>query len=468
MRIATPSPAGTNLRKDLLMGVALATAYFVAGKMGLRLASVNPSATAVWAPTGITVAAFLMLGYRVWPGILLGAFLVNATTAGSLATSLAIAAGNTSEGLLGAWLVNRYAGGRNAFDRARDIFRFAFLAGMVCTVVSATIGVTGLALAGFAEWAAYGGIWLTWWLGDAVGAIVVAPPVILWTNKGLPGPTRKQVLEGAALLLYLFLVGQVVFGSFFQTTAPSYPLEFLCVPFLVWAAFRFGQRVSSLAVLLLAGVAIWGTLQGSGPFVRTTQNESLLLLQSFVGIMSLMTLTLAAEVAEHKRAEEEVRRLATTDPLTGLANYRQLTQVLEAEIKRSDRTGRPFALLLLDMDGLKKVNDTQGHLAGSRALCRVADAVRAQSREIDTAARYGGDEFALILPESNADAARQVARRIGECLAGDSGEPRLTVSFGVSQYPRDGASFEPLVRTADSALYEMKSQRRVRGGVLRA
>ncbi|MGH7455162.1 MAG: MASE1 domain-containing protein, partial [bacterium] len=166
--------------KNLSVVAILAAIYFAAGKLGLKLAFVHASATAVWPPTGITMAAFLLLGYRVWPGIFLGAFLVNMTTAGSVATSIGIATGNTLEGLVGAYLVNRFAHGRNVFDRPLDIFKFTVFAGIVSTAVSATFGVTSLCLGSFANWANYASIWLTWWLGDAMGDLVVAPLLILW------------------------------------------------------------------------------------------------------------------------------------------------------------------------------------------------------------------------------------------------------------------------------------------------
>src|SRR2546428_8468099 len=171
-------------RLGLLAG--LAAVYFVAGKLGLRLASVNASATAVWAPTGIALAAFLILGYRVWPAILLSAFLVNVTTAGSMLTSVSIGGGNTLEGIVGAYRVNRFANGRNALQRAPDVFKFAALTAIVSTMVSATCGVTSLALAGFADWARYGSIWWTWWRGDAARALVVAPSAILWSAGPRP------------------------------------------------------------------------------------------------------------------------------------------------------------------------------------------------------------------------------------------------------------------------------------------
>src|SRR5437870_8014800 len=164
----------------------------------------------------------------------------------------------------------------------------------------------------------------------------------------------------------------------------------------------------------------------------------------------------AFDLTERKRAESQARLLAITDPLTGLGNYRRLLDVLHAEIERSGRTGRPFAVLLLDSDGLKKINDCYGHLAGSRALCRLGDALRLFCRAIDTAARYGGDEFAVILPETTASAAGFVASRIRERIATDSEQPALSASIGVAAYPQDGETIEALLETADRELYGMK------------
>src|SRR5207237_10255279 len=149
------------------------------GEVGLAVGFVHAGAAAGWPPTGIALAATLLLGYRVWPALFLGAFLVNVTTAGSVWTSLGIASGNTLEGLLAAFLVRRFANGLKVFDRARDIFTFGVLAGLGATAVSATVGVTTLWLGGYARWEGLGAIWLTWWLGDVAGALVVAPVLIL-------------------------------------------------------------------------------------------------------------------------------------------------------------------------------------------------------------------------------------------------------------------------------------------------
>ena len=294
---------------NLAVIVPLAAAYFVAGKLGLMLAFVHASATAVWPPAGITLAALLILGYRVWPGIFLGAFLVNITTAGSAATSLGIAAGNTLEGLAGAYLVGRYANGRHAFDRAQDILKFAGLAGLLSTTISATFGVTSLSLGGFSRWADYGSIWWTWWLGDVVGNLVVAPLLVLWSAEPRMRWRRGQVVEAALLLLLLLLVGQTVFGGWPPLGVKNYPVAFVCFPVLMWAALRFGQRETATAIFVLSGIAIWGTLRGFGPFARDMQNESLLLLQAFLGVAAVMTITIAALVSERRQAEEAIQAL---------------------------------------------------------------------------------------------------------------------------------------------------------------
>ncbi len=435
---------------------ALAAVYFIAGKLGLQLAYVHASATAVWPCTGIAIAALLVFGYRVWPGILIGAFLVNLTTAGSVATSIGIAIGNMLEGLVGCYLVSRFARGKEAFARAQDIFKFALLVGMAATTVSATIGVATLAVGGFANWSAFGSMWCTWWLGDAVGAVTVTPLLLLWWENPRLRWTREQITELAFLFLGLFSTAWIVFGRPFHSELKNYPLEYLCIPFLIWAAYRFGRRKAATALCALSVIAAWGTLHGYGPFARESQNTSLLLMQAFMGIMTVTTLALAAEVTEHKRAEERVRNLAVSDPLTGLANYRQLVEALETEIKRFGRNERPFVVLLLDLDGLKKINDAHGHIVGSRALVRLADMLRLYSREMDTAARYGGDEFVLILPETDPEAARLVAQRISKRLAEDGEEPRISVSIGTAIYPDDGETVNEILGAADRDLYREK------------
>jgi len=168
---------------------------------------------------------------------------------------------------------------------------------------------------------------------------------------------------------------------------------------------------------------------------------------------------LGGALLDNARLFEQVRHLAVSDPLTGLANYRRLLDVLENETERTNRTGRPFALLLLDLDGLKKINDSHGHLVGSRAICRVADTLRVNCRAIDTAARYGGDEFALVLPETEQDEAERVVQRIHTVMAEDKEQPPLSASIGISIYRGDGERIERLLSEADEHLYAEKAKR---------
>ncbi len=168
---------------------------------------------------------------------------------------------------------------------------------------------------------------------------------------------------------------------------------------------------------------------------------------------------IAVDVTEQRTLEDQLRLQASTDSLTGLANHRCLFEVLHAEICRSQRTGREFSLVLLDLDGLKKTNDQFGHLTGDRALCRLGQILRDCCRAIDTAARHGGDEFALVLPETSMTAATLVAHRICDLLAKDNEEPMLSVSVGVASYPKDADTIGTLLYAADRALYGMKEKR---------
>jgi len=170
------------------------------------------------------------------------------------------------------------------------------------------------------------------------------------------------------------------------------------------------------------------------------------------------------DVTQQRKLEDHLRQQAAQDPLTGLANYRHLVEILDSEIKRSERTGREFALLFLDLDGLKKINDRFGHVVGSQALCRLSDVLSNSCRNMDTAARFGGDEFAVILPETGEVPANLVAGRICDNLARDGRKPKLSVSIGVAIYPKDGGKIDTLMGAADIALYSMKARAHGREG----
>ena len=297
-------------RTLLLVGL-LTALYFVAGKLSLKLAFLYASASPVWPPAGIALAALLLLGYRAWPAIFIGAFLVNLTTAGNVLTSLGIATGNTLEAVLGAWLILRFAGGRRVFDRAYNVFAFALAVGL-STLVSPSIGLTGLALGGFADWANYPAIWLTWWLGDLSGAVMFAPLGILWLGKPWRRINPARDFEVAILLVVLAILTEVVFGGWFSISALNYPIAFILGPIIVWTAFRLSARETATGLFVLSAIAIWGTLHRYGPFVRPDDNQSLLLLQSFNVLTSITAMALAAGMAEQRRAEAALEQQRAT------------------------------------------------------------------------------------------------------------------------------------------------------------
>ena len=347
--MAVPSPPPLLFELLALFGV-----YFITAKLSLLLAFVHASATAVWPPTGIALAAMLLYGSRLWPAIFVGAFVVNMTTAGSVGSSLGIAVGNTLEALLGVWLVRRWAHGRDAFAHAPSIFAFASLAGLAA-LVSATLGVGSLALGGHASWERVGEIWLTWWLGNMAGALVVAPVLILWTTERRR-LARAEVAELVLVLASVTLVGSIVFTGLGPAALNRYPIEFLCIPSLVYAAFRFGQREAATSVALLAVLALVGTLGGHGPFARASENESLLLLQAFLVMLTIMTLPLAAVVCEHQRSEAALARTAaivafSNDAIIGKTLDGIITSWNEGAVRlygyaAEEAIGQPISLII--------------------------------------------------------------------------------------------------------------------------
>jgi signal transduction histidine kinase/CheY-like chemotaxis protein len=259
----------------------------------------------VWPPAGIAFVAVLLLGFRIWPAVFIGAFFVNFTTAGTAYTSLGIATGNTIEAVAGAYLTMRYANGLKVFERAQDFFKFAALTSVFATTISPTIGLTSLVLGGFGPWNEFTRIWLIWWLGDVGGYLVVAPFLILWIEKPKIAGDRRRLLEELLTLIAISLVGILVFGGVLPGIG-NYPIGFVCIPILVWSAFRFGQREAATAMFVLATSATWGMTRGLGPWARYANPVgSVILPQAFMLTMAVMTLAMAAVVWERKRAVAE-------------------------------------------------------------------------------------------------------------------------------------------------------------------
>jgi PAS domain S-box-containing protein len=292
-----------------LVGVALA--YFVLAKLGLMLASINPSASPIWAPTGLALASVMLGGLRVWPAIAIGAFAANATTAGTYETSAVIALGNTLEAVVGGFLIRRWSGGVNTFARPAWVAKFALICVGPATVISACVGVVTLNLAGFADWANFTPIWVTWWLGDVAGALVVAPVLVLWARTDWRALDRYEALGIAATLAGAVAVGLIAFSPLLPRSQYTSPLGFLAILPLIWAALRRGQRDTATVGLILTAFAVWATIQHAGPFGNIPINEAFVLLLTFMLSVSLPSLALSADVAMRRSAEDSLRETKT-------------------------------------------------------------------------------------------------------------------------------------------------------------
>lgn len=355
---------------------------------------------------------------------------------------------------------------RGTHDRTSLILAFGFvLSGMI-----ETIGYFGLNHALGAGILTLSQVPVGWMVSRTLLAVLLLAAVAV--EHYMP-TARKPSKETAAALFVVALATYLTSAAFLAAPAApavhekdflSRPWDLLPAALYLAAALAFRQRIAaekdkkssaSLFDYSLLIVAILNVVCHVAAAFSRQLFDGPFFLAELTKVFSYVVI-LSGALLDQARLFDQVRTMAVSDPLTGLANYRRLISVLEAELDRSRRTQRPFSVVLLDMDGLKIINDQYGHLTGSRALVRIGKVLRNHSRAIDTPARYGGDEFALVLPEASKDIATRVVSRIRERLASETEAPSVSVSAGVAAFPEDGDTPEKLLGTADRALYVMK------------
>lgn len=352
-------PAPDRMRTTITsaaVGLGVTLAYVATAQLGFRVAFVAEQVTTVWAPTGISEAALLLWGTRLWPAAWIGAFLANITSDAPTWTAVGVATGNTLEAVGAAWMLRRLSFDL-AFGRTRDSVNFILIGAMAAPVISATIGVTTLCAGQVQPWIRFWPLWIDWFVGDALGALVVAP-VLLTALRTPRRSTTRQRLETAILIVCMVIVTNFVFGATLRTGIGAHSLEFVVFPLVIAAAVRLRQPATSLVVLSASAVSIWHTVQGSGPFAAESVHESLILLQVFTGVLASSGLVLAAATTEHRTADR--RRAAAHAVGQVLANAPNIHEaapgILSAVCTNLDWTAGALWTIDRDLQELRPVS----------------------------------------------------------------------------------------------------------------
>lgn len=330
------------LARTLAQCVGLAAVYFVTARVGVSLATIGPNITLVWPPSGLALAALFLGGLRLWPGVVLGELTLNVLTSGiPFGSALGMSLGNAAEAVIGVLLLRR-AGFETRFERVLDALVLIFGAAGLATISSATVGILSLFLGHQLQAAELLYAWRVWWLGDMMGILVVAPPILLWARPAWD--PRSRLPEAATLALLLMVIAALVFGRRFDPISASFPEPYAVFPPLLWAALRFGPWGAAVASFVLSTFSVIGTAHGLGPFSTGSLDLSLLRLQAFMAIATSTTLIFAALGEERARAvevREDIISISSHEINTPLTTLRLQLDRLSRALERD--AGRPPA-----------------------------------------------------------------------------------------------------------------------------
>ena len=445
--------------KILFYLVVTSFVYFFSAKLIAPLSlSESSSIFAIWPPTGVALAFLFFRGYIVLPGIFLGAFFLNMTLS-SPVVAFEIAIGNTIGPAVTYWLITRTKNTiqDNIFYDTNSIIHFVFYS-VIGAFITSTMGTTMLYLNGLltSEYQILG--WVVWFFGDLIGFILIVPVFVAYALQHNIGfPSKKRIIEITFILLVLVISSIVIFGSgyFFDK---RYPIEYLILFPLIWASIRLQNGINLIFLIIVTILAILGTASGYSQFsFEDNHRLSLIMLQVFIFTVTFSILMMTAQRCYTKRLLEEKERLTLIDSLTQVGNRRFFTESFKEELEKSQRYKRPISLIIFDIDHFKNINDSLGHHTGDSVLQELCALISSQLRSSDYLARWGGEEFTVILPESALSSAIITAEKLRKAIEQHpfSCQQNVTCSFGVLQCS-DNESVDSAIEKVDSKLYEAK------------
>lgn len=439
--------------------VTACTYFFSAKLVGPLSLSESSSIFAIWPPTGIALSFLFFRGTVVVPGIFLGAFFLNMTLSSPL-VAFEIAIGNTLGPLVTYWLSSNTARTlikEDIFYDTDTIIGFIFYS-VIGALITSSMGTTMLYLNGLLSSQHQFLGWAVWFFGDLIGFMLIVPVFVAYAlQSNISIASKERLAEIGVILVVLVIFAVIVFGSgyFFDQ---RYPIEYLVLFPLIWASIRLPYGVNLVFLIIVSVFAILGTASGYSQFTFEGDHRlSLIMLQIFIFTVTFAILMMTAQRCYTMRLLDEKEQLSLIDSLTQIGNRRFFTKVLQEGLGTSERYKRPLSLIIFDIDHFKRINDTWGHSAGDTVLQELSSLVNTQLRVSDRLARWGGEEFAIVLPENTLSEAVTVAEKLRKAIEVHPFgiKQPVTCSFGVIQC-RDTESVDSALNRVDDKLYEAK------------
>jgi len=482
--------------------------YYLGAYVGVYFAALESGIVILWPPNAVLLAALLSRPAREWWPLLLAALAAEVLAdvpVFTVSQALLFGAINLTECMVAAGLIRYWLARDIDWHEPKDLGIFLATVFFVAAPLAAVGGASVYSFLLDSD-TPFLTFWRLWWVGDATGLVILTPVLHMLFIAGLTWRKPEGALPARLELAAAWVVSLIscFFVFSWDLHSEAYlaltPLVVLVAP--IWVSIRFGPLAGSCLAAAVALYVAIATAAGAGPFIRVQESQSALLAQEFAVLFTVMVLYIAAFVSQNRRkslklgqalsdvrqlnqvleervelrtrelfeANQRLQSLALTDELTGLANRRRLRALGEDEVKRSERSRRPFAVMLLDIDHFKRINDRYGHAVGDRCLQAFAQAIATSLRAVDGFGRWGGEEFMIIVPDSDRVDLTHLSQRVLECIRGlsipvNDHHVEMTASLGVAEW--DETSFDKLVSDADDALYRAKAKGRNRAELAR-